>query len=80
MNIRIEEFLSKRMSLSNPGHPLFLQLNLLGSKWWQNDPSNPECVANPYGTSNCLISVGKVRVRNSPQGAGVEWGTEKGEP
>jgi hypothetical protein len=23
MNIRIEEFISKRMSLSNPGHPFF---------------------------------------------------------
>ena len=24
---------------------------------WQNDPSSPECVANPFGTSNCLKSV-----------------------
>jgi len=24
---------------------------------WQNDPGNPTCVANPFGTSNCLISV-----------------------
>jgi 1,4-alpha-glucan branching enzyme len=21
---------------------------------WQNDPSSPECVSNPFGTSNCL--------------------------
>ncbi len=24
---------------------------------WQNDPGNPECVANPFGTSNCLKTV-----------------------
>ncbi len=24
---------------------------------WQNDPASPECVANPFGTMNCLKSV-----------------------
>jgi 1,4-alpha-glucan branching enzyme len=24
---------------------------------WQNDPASPECVANPFGTMNCMKSV-----------------------
>ncbi len=25
---------------------------------WQNDPGNPECIANPFGSSKCLRVVG----------------------
>ena len=44
-----------RISLSlSPGQ---YQYRFLVDGEWQNDPRNPECVNNPFGTSNCLKSV-----------------------
>ncbi len=34
-----------------PGH---YQYRFLVNGEWQNDPNSPECVNNPFGTSNCL--------------------------
>jgi hypothetical protein len=36
----------------------FNQYRFLVDGEWQNDPNSPECVANPFGTSNCLRIVG----------------------
>ncbi len=44
-----------KISLSlDPGQ---YQYRFLVDGEWQNDPSSPECVANPFGTSNCLKSI-----------------------
>ena len=44
-----------KISLSlDPGQ---YQYRFLVDGEWQNDPSSPECVANPFGTLNCLRNV-----------------------
>ncbi len=44
-----------KISLSlNPGQ---YQYRFLVDGEWQDDPSSPECVNNPFGTSNCLKTV-----------------------
>jgi len=45
-----------KISLSlSPGQ---YQYRFLVDGEWQNDPNSPECVANPFGTTNCLRIVG----------------------
>ena len=45
-----------KISLSlNPGQH---QYRFLVDGEWQNDPGNPECINNPFGSSNCLKIVG----------------------
>jgi 1,4-alpha-glucan branching enzyme len=43
--------------ISLPLSPGRYQYRFLVDGEWQNDPSSPECVANPFGTSNCLKNV-----------------------
>lgn len=44
--------------ISIPLDPGRHQYRFLVDGEWQNDPDSPECVANPFGTSNCLKIVG----------------------
>ncbi len=46
-----------KWKISLPLSPGQYQYRFLVDGEWQNDPSSPECVANPFGTSNCLKSV-----------------------
>ena len=46
-----------KWKISLPLSPGPYQYRFLVDGEWQNDPSSTECVANPFGTSNCLKSV-----------------------
>jgi 1,4-alpha-glucan branching enzyme len=47
----------RKWKISLPLSPGPYQYRFLVDGEWQNDPSNPECVANPFGTLNCLTCV-----------------------